>query len=249
MFSLRRAIYKANSLTKFCANRSFSNQVSLFGPVASMLDQPAKSVVSGLHDSYEVLGKYEQQHDEYNVAANAEYDQMIENRLNAIISKGSVSDWELAENNDFLRKTFTFATPFHAHHFVNEVSKFCSTSDHHPEWKKISATEIEVYLTSHFSGNKVSLKDYELAEFMNKTEKDSKGHNPYSWFNPEKKIELALVAIALVLYARGFSPKWSEVPVKTREVDHPDLAINCDQSVDENMERYSLDRIKRDMEQ
>ena len=216
---------------------------------ASLAANRAAAVLTELHDSYEIIGKYEQQHEEYNAAANTEYDQMIENRMNAIINRGSVSDWELADNNDFLRKTFNFSTPFHAHHFVNEVSKFCSTSDHHPEWKKISSNEIEVYLTSHFAGNKVSLKDYELAEFMNKTEKETSSHDPFSWFNPEKKIELALLAIALMLYARGLRSKWAEVPVSDKDVKKNKFQLDCDKDVDCQLEQYSLRRVTYDLEQ
>jgi len=40
--------------------------------------------------------------------------------------------------------------------------------DHHPEWKlSNNGMTVDVRLTSHFAGNKVTRLDFELAEAMN----------------------------------------------------------------------------------
>jgi pterin-4a-carbinolamine dehydratase len=40
--------------------------------------------------------------------------------------------------------------------------------DHHPEWKlSNNGLTVDVRLTSHFAGNKVTRLDFELAEAMN----------------------------------------------------------------------------------
>ena len=48
---------------------------------------------------------------------------------------------------------------------MNEVSRFCSANDHHPEWS-LNGSTLSVKLTTHDNNNKVSLKDYELANHM-----------------------------------------------------------------------------------
>jgi len=51
---------------------------------------------------------------------------------------------------------------------VQEVGKFCSKTDHHPEWRLVDGGKaIEVKLTSHFANNTATIFDFELAEQMN----------------------------------------------------------------------------------
>ena len=233
MFSIRRTFTKANTFSKLWTARRFSSSVSLWRPVATALEVPADKIIDNLQDTHQMTRENEKRFEEYNNWANDEYDQMIQNRLDRIISSGVVSDWELAEDNGYIRKRFEFSTPDHAHWFVNEVSKHCSTNDHHPEWSMIGDKSIEVYLTSHFANNKVSIKDYELAQEMNKVAAKAKGFNPYSFFTTERKIELVLVLIVAALWVKGLRSKWVEVPHKTREVEKREVSIDIDREITE----------------
>jgi len=68
-----------------------------------------------------------------------------------------------------LKKSFDFSSFEHAQYFVQRVSKFAQEKDHHPEWSIANGgTTVNVTLTSHFAGNKVTLYDFQLAERMNK---------------------------------------------------------------------------------
>ena len=191
MFSLSRG-FKPSLMRKIWSHRSFGALVHL----------PAKEAIQHCDAQAAITAKWEQEHEEYNKFANAEYDTMISNRLSNIIDSGSVQDWELAEDNAFLRKTFTFETQDHSHFFVNEVSKFCSEHDHHPEWNMVGNNQIEVFLTSHFANNTVSLSDYELAQQMNKLFIATTKHNTYSYFTPEKSIEIGVV-LAVFIFGLG----------------------------------------------
>jgi pterin-4a-carbinolamine dehydratase len=68
-----------------------------------------------------------------------------------------------------MTKSFSFKSIDHAQAFMQEVGKFCSQKDHHPEWSSSDKGKtVSVRLTSHFAGNKVTLFDFQLAEHMNK---------------------------------------------------------------------------------
>lgn len=68
-----------------------------------------------------------------------------------------------------MKRSFEFATFEQAQHFVQRVAKFAAEQDHHPEWALSNAGKtVEVKLTSHFAGNKVTLYDFQLAERMNR---------------------------------------------------------------------------------
>ena len=69
-----------------------------------------------------------------------------------------------------MTKTFEFTSFEQAQHFVQRVGKFCTKKDHHPEWQVTNGGKtVQVRLTSHFAGNKVTLYDFQLAEEMNKS--------------------------------------------------------------------------------
>ncbi len=57
---------------------------------------------------------------------------------------------------------------------MQAVGRYCSEKDHHPEWALTNGGKgVQVKLTSHFAGNKVTLFDFELAERMNEQAKIS----------------------------------------------------------------------------
>ena len=154
------------------------------------LEVPTVKDLTNLEDTYAYTEKYQKQFEEYNAKANAEYDTMIMNRTNNIVNSGNVSDWEIVENNSFMTKTFEFAIPEHSLYFVNQVSRWCTRHDHHPEWSMKDDNSVEVFLTSHFADNKVTVTDYELAQEMNLIYKKAVKYNPYTFFTPERLIEM-----------------------------------------------------------
>ena len=250
MFSLRRVLYKAPSMSRMIAMKRFSTEVSMFRPIATALDVPAREILNNLQATHEMTVRNEERFEEYNRGAIEEYDAMIQNRIDAILGKNAISDWELADDNGFLRKTFTFATPDIAHFFVNEVSRVCSKSDHHPEWRMISDKSIEVYLTSHFAGNKVSINDYELAEAMNKVEKSAKSHNQYSFFKIDKLVEISIVLIVLAFYLKFNKPAYDTVPLKEGSFNKTEFTdVTFEKSVDEQLEEFSFNSIKNHLDE
>lgn len=214
---LSKKLYKRNSaISKLLAMRKMSTTVCLYKPIATALDVPASKIPDHLELTQQYTAELQKKHDDYNKWAIAEYDTMISNRLANIIDSGSVKDWDLAGDHSYLRKTFDFPTPDHAHFFVNEVSKFCTSSDHHPEWSMIGNKSIRVNLTSHFAGNKVSLKDYELAQKMNQVFSSAKSHNQYSFITKELLIEIGVVGLLLlsIQFYRWRNTKFVPIPVE-----------------------------------
>lgn len=198
MFLSKKLYNRSIAISKLYAIRKMTTTMSLYKPIASVLDVPANKIPDHLEVTRQFTADLQKKHDDYNKWAIAEYDTMISNRLANIIDSGSVKDWELADDHSYLRKTFDFPTPDHAHFFVNEVSKFCTATDHHPEWKMNASRSISVNLTSHFAGNKVSLKDYELAQKMNEVFKSTKSFSQYSFITKEFLIELGVLGALLI---------------------------------------------------
>ena len=93
---------------------------------------------------------------------------MNQNKITNIIERGGVDNWETASDLAHLKRTFTFTSFEQAQAFCQSVGKYCSKKDHHPEWSlSDNGRSVNVKLTSHFAGNKVTLLDFELAENMN----------------------------------------------------------------------------------
>ena len=93
---------------------------------------------------------------------------MNQNIITDIMDRGGHDGWETEENLNFMRKSFDFKSFEEANSFVQHVSKFCNQKDHHPEWSVSNGgCTVNVKLTSHFAGNKVTRLDFELAEAMN----------------------------------------------------------------------------------
>lgn len=84
------------------------------------------------------------------------------------MNRGGHDGWETAENLDYMKKSFSFNTFEETTAFINGVAKFANKKDHHPEWSVTdNGRVVNVTLTSHFAGNKVTRLDFELAEAMN----------------------------------------------------------------------------------
>jgi 4a-hydroxytetrahydrobiopterin dehydratase len=74
-----------------------------------------------------------------------------------------MSTWK--EENQVLIKTFTFASFEEAMQFMQNAAPFISETDHHPTWSN-TYNRVEVRLTTHDAGNKVTEKDYNLSRIL-----------------------------------------------------------------------------------
>jgi len=74
-----------------------------------------------------------------------------------------MSTWK--EENQVLLKTFTFASFEEAMQFMQKAAPFISETDHHPTWSN-TYNRVEVKLTTHDAGNKVTEKDYNLSRIL-----------------------------------------------------------------------------------
>ena len=91
---------------------------------------------------------------------------MNKNIIDNIVDRGGADGWDTSE--DHLKKSFTFNSFEEAQAFCRGVTNFCNEKDHHPEWSTADGGRtINVTLTSHFAGNKVTRLDFELAEALN----------------------------------------------------------------------------------
>lgn len=71
------------------------------------------------------------------------------------------------EENDRLKRVFKFENFIEAWGFMSKVAILAEKANHHPEWSNVY-NKVEITLTTHDEGNKVTDKDRELAEAINK---------------------------------------------------------------------------------
>ena len=101
---------------------------------------------------------------------------MNKNIIDNIADRGGSEGWDATE--DYLKKSFAFNSFEEAQAFCQAVRNFCNEKDHHPEWSTSDGgCTINVTLTSHFAGNKVTRLDFELAEAMNNAYTVTAGHH------------------------------------------------------------------------
>jgi len=67
--------------------------------------------------------------------------------------------------NQSLEKTFEFPSFEEAMQFMQNATPFISETDHHPTWSN-TYNRVDVKLTTHDSGNKVTEKDRKLAAYL-----------------------------------------------------------------------------------
>ncbi|MGY9014018.1 MAG: 4a-hydroxytetrahydrobiopterin dehydratase [Rhodospirillales bacterium] len=80
----------------------------------------------------------------------------------------TLDGWSNVEERDAIFKLFQFPKFRDAFGFMTRVAIVADEMDHHPEWSNIY-NRVEVTLTTHDAGG-VTLKDVELAMFMDETE-------------------------------------------------------------------------------
>jgi len=73
--------------------------------------------------------------------------------------------WEEKDNQ--LYRSFKFADFGEAFSFITHIALIAEKMDHHPTWKNTWNT-VEIWLTTHDAGNKVTEKDRKLATAIDK---------------------------------------------------------------------------------
>lgn len=81
------------------------------------------------------------------------------------LQENEAPGWELTDNQ--LYKAITFKNFNEAFGFMTRVALIAEKMDHHPTWTN-SWNKVEIWLQTHSAGNKVTEKDYELAQKINK---------------------------------------------------------------------------------
>ncbi|NVJ87138.1 MAG: 4a-hydroxytetrahydrobiopterin dehydratase [Algoriphagus sp.] len=67
------------------------------------------------------------------------------------------------EENNRLKKSFTFRDFQEAFAFMTRVAFLAEEQQHHPNWSNVYNT-VEIELTTHDAGNTVTEKDHQLAK-------------------------------------------------------------------------------------
>ncbi len=71
------------------------------------------------------------------------------------------------EKDNRLQKTFKFKDFTQAFAFMTEVAFLAEKMNHHPDWRNVYNT-VEINLSTHDAGNKVTEKDRQLAEAIDR---------------------------------------------------------------------------------
>jgi 4a-hydroxytetrahydrobiopterin dehydratase len=77
------------------------------------------------------------------------------------------------EENNKLKKDFTFKDFIHAFSFMQRVAFIAEKMNHHPEWTNVW-NKVSVSLSTHDAGDIVTEKDRKLAEAMDKVYEEMK---------------------------------------------------------------------------
>jgi len=71
------------------------------------------------------------------------------------------------EENNKLSRTFKFKDFSEAFAFMTRVAILAEVHEHHPDWSN-TWNKVEINLTTHDAGNKVTVKDRDLAAAIDK---------------------------------------------------------------------------------
>ena len=71
------------------------------------------------------------------------------------------------EENNQLKTSLTFTNFTEAFSFMTEVAFVCERMDHHPDWQNVW-NRVDIRLSTHSAGNKVTDKDRNLATEIDK---------------------------------------------------------------------------------
>ena len=87
----------------------------------------------------------------------------LEDRAAAL---SELSDWEVLDGRDAIRRKFVFANFNEAWGFMSSIAMEAERRDHHPEWSNVWAT-VDITLSTHDCDG-LSSRDVELARFIDK---------------------------------------------------------------------------------
>lgn len=90
-------------------------------------------------------------------------DKLTNDQINEALAK--LPGWTFAE--DKLSREYRFANFTEAMGFINEMAFACEKANHHPELFNVYS-RVEIGLTTHDTGNKVTQKDVDLAAELEK---------------------------------------------------------------------------------
>ena len=90
-------------------------------------------------------------------------DALTNDKINEALAK--LPGWTFAE--DKLSREYRFANFTEAMGFINEMAFACEKANHHPELFNVYS-RVEIGLTTHDTGNKVTQKDVDLAAELEK---------------------------------------------------------------------------------
>lgn len=80
-------------------------------------------------------------------------------------------DWKEVKNTEngreYLEKELTFEDFISAWAFMNKVALLAEKMGHHPDWSN-SYNKLTIRLSSHDAGNKITEKDRNLADLIDK---------------------------------------------------------------------------------
>ena len=71
------------------------------------------------------------------------------------------------EQDNKLQRTFEFKNFIEAFAFMTKVAFIAEKMNHHPNWSN-TWNKVEIELTTHSEGNKVTEKDHQLAKAIDK---------------------------------------------------------------------------------
>mgnify|MGYP001024055604 FL=1 len=74
---------------------------------------------------------------------------------------------DIEKGEEYLLKEFEFRDFISAWAFMNKVALLAEKSDHHPDWSN-SYNKVTIMLSSHDAGNKITEKDRNLANLIDK---------------------------------------------------------------------------------
>lgn len=76
---------------------------------------------------------------------------------------------DIEKGEEYLKKEFKFKDFISAWAFMNKVALLAEKSGHHPDWSN-SYNKVTIMLSSHDAGNKITEKDRNLADLIDKLE-------------------------------------------------------------------------------
>ncbi|HEY1061350.1 MAG: pterin-4-alpha-carbinolamine dehydratase [Sphingobacteriales bacterium 17-39-43] len=74
---------------------------------------------------------------------------------------------DIEKGEEYLKKEFKFKDFISAWAFMNKVALIAEKSGHHPDWSN-SYNKVIIMLSSHDAGNKITEKDRNLADLIDK---------------------------------------------------------------------------------